>query len=69
LYLVELTIKIVALGTVPNNRRLSSSIVWLLLIVVTPIFGLVIFLLIWQPVCEGPTSQGAGRGEPGNNRT
>ena len=60
LYLVELTIKIVALGTVPNNRRPSSSIAWLLLIVVTPIFGLVIFLVDRQPVCAGPAGQGPG---------
>ena len=53
LYLVELTIKIVALGTVPNNRRPSSSIAWLLLIVVTPIIGLVIFLLIGSPFVRG----------------
>ena len=53
LYLVELTIKIVALGTVPGNRRPSSSIAWLLLIIVTPIFGLVIFLLIGSPFVRG----------------
>src|SRR5215216_7791708 len=53
LYLVELTIKIVALGTIPGNRRPSSSIAWLLLIVVTPIFGLVIFLLIGSPFVRG----------------
>ena len=53
LYLVELTIKIVAIGTVPNNRRPSSSIAWLLLIVVTPILGLVLFLLIGSPFVRG----------------
>ena len=53
LYLVELTIKIVALGTVPSNRRPSSSIAWLLLIVVTPILGLVLFLLIGSPFVRG----------------
>ena len=53
LYLVELTIKIVALGTIPGNRRPSSSIAWLLLIVVTPILGLVIFLLICSPFVRG----------------
>jgi cardiolipin synthase len=52
-YLVELTIKIVAIGTVPGNRRPSSSIAWLLLIVVTPIFGLVIFFLIGSPFVRG----------------
>ena len=53
LYLVELTIKIVGLGTIPGNRRPSSSIAWLLLIVVTPILGLVIFLLIGSPFVRG----------------
>ena len=53
LYLVELTIKIVALGTVPNNRRTSSSNAWLMLIVVTPILGLAIFLLIGSPFVRG----------------
>ena len=53
LYVVELIIKIVALGTIPGNRRPSSSIAWLLLIVVTPILGLVIFLLIGSPFVRG----------------
>jgi cardiolipin synthase A/B len=53
LYLVELTIKIVAIGTVPSNRRPSSSIAWLLLIVVTPILGLALFLLIGSPFVRG----------------
>jgi cardiolipin synthase len=53
LYLVELTIKIVAIGTVPSNRRPSSSIAWLLLIIVTPILGLVLFLLIGSPFVRG----------------
>jgi cardiolipin synthase A/B len=53
LLLVDLIIKIVAIGTVPGNRRPSSSIAWLLLIVVTPIFGLVIFLLIGSPFVRG----------------
>ena len=52
-YLVELTIKIVAIGTVPGNRRPSSSIAWLLLIIVTPIIGLVIFFLIGSPFVRG----------------
>ena len=53
LYLVELTIKIVAIGTVPGNRRPSSSIAWLLLIIVTPVIGLVIFFLIGSPFVRG----------------
>jgi cardiolipin synthase A/B len=53
LYLVELIIKVVALGTVPSNRRPSSSLAWLLLIVFVPILGLVIFLLIGSPFVRG----------------
>ena len=53
LYLVELTIKLVALGTIPTNRRPSSSLAWLLLIFVVPILGLLIFLLIGSPFVRG----------------
>ncbi|HET9649732.1 MAG TPA: phospholipase D-like domain-containing protein [Microlunatus sp.] len=50
---IDLVIKIVAVGTVPTNRRPSSSIAWLLLIFVVPIFGLLIFLLIGSPFVRG----------------
>ncbi len=53
LYLVELVIKIVALGTVPSNRRPSSSLAWLLLIFFLPLLGVVIFLLIGSPFVRG----------------
>jgi cardiolipin synthase A/B len=53
LYLVELTIKVVALGTIPTNRRPSSSLAWLLLIFVVPLIGLLIFLLIGSPFVRG----------------
>lgn len=46
LYLVDLALKIVALGVVPKNRRPSSGMAWLLLILVLPIFGWVIFLVL-----------------------
>lgn len=52
-YLIELVIKIVALGTIPRNRRPSSSLAWLLLIVVTPVFGLLLFFLIGSPFVRG----------------
>ncbi len=52
-YLIELVIKIVALGTIPRNRRPSSSLAWLLLIVVTPILGLFLFFLIGSPFVRG----------------
>jgi cardiolipin synthase A/B len=53
LYLVDLTIKLVALGTIPTNRRPSSSLAWLLLIFVVPLLGLLIFLLIGSPFVRG----------------
>ena len=52
-YLIELVIKIIALGTIPRNRRPSSSLAWLLLIVVTPVFGLLLFFLIGSPFVRG----------------
>jgi cardiolipin synthase len=53
LYVVELVIKVVAIGTIPGNRRPSSSLAWLLLIVLVPILGLLIFLLIGSPFVRG----------------
>ena len=53
MYFVELTIKIVAIRTVPGNRRPSSSIAGRLLIIVTPILSLVIFFLIGSPFVRG----------------
>ena len=53
LYVVELSIKVVALGTIPTNRRPSSSLAWLLLIFVVPLLGLLIFLLIGSPFVRG----------------
>ena len=41
--LIDLVIKIIALGTIPRNRRPSSSLAWLLLITLTPVFGLILF--------------------------
>ena len=37
---IEYLIKIAALGTVPENRRPSSSTAWLLLIFLLPVVGL-----------------------------
>ena len=46
LYLLDLTIKVIALGVVPKNRRPSSGMAWLLVIMVIPVLGLVIFLML-----------------------
>ncbi|WP_157359115.1 cardiolipin synthase [Arthrobacter sp. Soil782] len=45
LVVVDFVIRVVALGTVPHNRRPSSALAWLALIFFFPIAGLVIFLL------------------------
>ena len=46
LFLLDLTIKIVALGLVPKNRRPSSGMAWLLLVLLIPFVGLAIFLIL-----------------------
>ena len=40
---------ILALGLVPERRRPSSAMAWLLLIVLLPVIGLLLFLLIGSP--------------------
>lgn len=56
-YLLDLALKVIALGVVPRNRRPSSGMAWLLLILVLPIFGWVIFLVL------GRTKLGRRRSE------
>jgi len=51
--LIDVVIKIIALGTIPRNRRPSSSLAWLLLITLTPVFGLILFFLIGSPFVRG----------------
>ena len=51
--LIDLAIKIVAVVTIPHNRRPSSSLAWLLLIILTPLFGLFLFFLIGSPFVRG----------------
>ena len=53
LYLVDLTIKIVALGVIPRNRRPSTGMAWLLLILTIPLLGFVIFLLLGSTRLKG----------------
>ena len=49
LYLLDLAIKVVALGLVPEGQRPSSASAWLLLILFLPVIGLVAFWLIGSP--------------------
>jgi len=64
LYLLDLAIKVVALGLVPEGRRPSSASAWLLLILFLPIVGLLAFLLIGSPfVDRGRRRRQAAAGE------
>lgn len=47
--LLIFTINVVALGLVPERRRPSSAMAWLLLIFFLPFFGILFFLLIGSP--------------------
>jgi cardiolipin synthase len=53
----EYLIKFVAIGTVPENRRPSSSSAWLLLILFLPVVGFPLFLLIGSPYVHGRRSR------------
>jgi Phospholipase_D-nuclease N-terminal len=64
LYLLDLAIKVIVLGLVPEGRRPSSATAWLLLILFLPVIGLVAFWLIGSPfVDRGCRRQQAAAGE------
>ncbi|MBS4752489.1 cardiolipin synthase [Nocardioides sp. zg-ZUI104] len=42
---VELALRVVALGVIPGNRKPSTGMAWLLLIMVEPLIGFAIFLM------------------------
>lgn len=46
LYAADFLIKIVALGTVPRNRRPAAGTAWLLAILIVPFLGLFLFLML-----------------------
>jgi len=52
LWLVDLLVKLVALGVVPRNRRPSSGMAWLLLIMVIPLLGFAVFLMLGRTRLE-----------------
>lgn len=47
--IIDYTIKIIAIGYVPEGRRPSSSTAWLLAILLIPFLGLPLFLLMGSP--------------------
>src|SRR6188472_1176935 len=42
-------INVIVLGLVPEKRSPSSAMAWLLLILLVPVFGLLVYLLIGSP--------------------
>lgn len=50
---VDYLVKIVALGTVPENRHPASSQAWLLAILLVPVVGVPLFLMIGSPYVTG----------------
>lgn len=57
LIVIEYIIKIIAIGVVPENRRPSSSMAWLLLILFVPVVGVVFFVMIGSPYVTGRRAQ------------
>ncbi len=53
LLVVEYAIKIVAIGTIPENRKTGSSFAWLLLVLFVPVVGLPLFLVLGSPWVTG----------------
>jgi cardiolipin synthase A/B len=55
LVLVDYGIKFLALGVLPSNKKPSSAMAWLILILIVPLAGFLVFLVL------GRTSLGRGR--------
>lgn len=49
---LEVVLRIVALGVIPGNRKPSTGMAWLLLILIEPIIGFTIFLLVGRTALE-----------------
>ena len=55
LVITDYVIKFLAIGVLPSNRKPSSAMAWLILILIVPLAGFVIFLFL------GRTNLGRGR--------
>ncbi len=62
-WIIDMAIRIAAVATIPHNRRPSSSLGWLLLIMITPVLGMAIFLLIGSPFVRGRRQLVQDRGD------
>ena len=59
--IVDYSIKILAIGLVPEGRRPSSSTAWLLAILLLPFIGLLLFLLMGSPYINRRRHRKIGR--------
>lgn len=57
LVIVDYLIKVVAVGTIPENRKPGSSFAWLMLVLFVPVIGLPLFLLLGSPYVTGRRNQ------------
>jgi len=48
-WLLSVGIKVAALGVIPDNRKPSTGVAWLLMVLLAPIFGLIAFLFFGSP--------------------
>ena len=55
LVVTDYVIKFLAIGVLPSNRKPSSAMAWLILILIVPLAGFLVFLML------GRTSLGRGR--------
>lgn len=53
LLILDYTIRIIAIGLIPENRHPSSSMAWLLIVLLVPVVGLPLFLLLGSPYVWG----------------
>jgi len=49
---LEIGVVVAALGVIPGNRKPSTGMAWLILVLAVPFFGLLAFLLLWSTRVE-----------------
>ena len=55
LLVIDYTIKFLAIGVLPNNKKPSAAMAWLITILIVPLAGFFVFLVL------GRTNIGSGR--------
>ena len=56
LFVLDLTIRVLAVVFVPKNRRPATAMAWLLTIFFVPYLGVLVFLLLQRNLNEGLTA-------------